>query len=390
MTPHDLATAARRRMLAAAPFVVALLLLLGLASGVPATSAAGVRATDAAIQDRRCGTPAYRVFFGDLHDHTHFSDGQGTPEQAWAQAAAGGADFMAVTDHREGLNATEWARTQTAADAATSPAFVAIPAFEVKPAMGHLNVYGTSELPPIGLNGAALYDWIAAQGALGEWNHPTRNSDDFSGYAHWSATRDAAIALLEVVNHGSGFLYPDFESSYVRALDKGWHVMPAANGDIHDASWITGNNERTALLATALTHEALYEAMRARRGYATKLGGLVVGYTVGGSVMGLTIAPAAGRLPVKVRVSWRSGARKATGTQAGHRRRQRQGRGHDQEERCVGDLDDHRRAGGRPLLLPARVDQGLPRTGHQDRVDGAGLARWRGGVPRAIARRRAH
>jgi hypothetical protein len=190
--------------------------------------------------------PAYRVFFGDLHDHTHFSDGQGTPEQAWAQAAAGGADFMAVTDHRERLTATEWARTLSAADAATSPTFVAIPAFEVKPKIGHLNVCATHELPPVGLDGATLYDWIAAQGAIGEWNHPTRNSDDFAGYAYWSATRAAAIGLLEVVNRGSGWLYPDFESSYVRALDKGWHVMPAANGDIHDTSWITGYGERTA------------------------------------------------------------------------------------------------------------------------------------------------
>jgi hypothetical protein len=252
--------------------------------------------------------PAYRVFFGDLHDHTHFSDGQGTPEEAWAQAAAGGADFMAVTDHREGLTAAEWTRTQNAADAATTPAFVAIPAFEVKPRIGHLNVYGTSELPPIGLDGAALYDWIAAQGAIAEWNHPRRNSDDFAGYAYRTPVRAAAIGLLEVVNRGSGWLYPDFESSYVRALDRGWHVMPAANGDIHDTTWITGYSTRTALLAPALTRDGLYEAMRARRGYATKLDGLVVDYKVGGVVMGSMVTRTGARLPVTVHIRERDAA----------------------------------------------------------------------------------
>jgi hypothetical protein len=277
-----------------------------------AVAPVGVAAARPATRIPGAAPPTYRVFFGDLHDHTHFSDGQGTPEQAWAQAAAGGADFMAVTDHREGLTAAEWSRTLGAADAATSPTFVAIPAFEVKPAIGHLNVYATQELPPVGLDGAALYDWIAGQGAIGEWNHPTRNSDDFAGYAYRTEARTAAIGLLEVVNVGSGWLYPDFESSYVRALDKGWHVMPAANGDIHDTSWITGYGARTALLAPALTREALYEAMRARRGYATKRNGLVIAYTVGGAPMGSVIGRTAEKLPVKVRLSWRSGAARVT------------------------------------------------------------------------------
>jgi len=288
--------------------------LLSLAMLLPALMAfapADAGATGPASSTSSAAAPAYRVYFGDLHDHTGFSDGKGTPEEAWAQAAAGGADFMALTDHREGLTPAEWARTLGAADSATSPTFVAIPAFEVKPRIGHLNVYGTHELPPVGLDGAALYDWIAAHGATAEWNHPTRNSDDFSGYAYWSATRAAAIALLEVVNGGSGLLYPDFESSYVRALDKGWRVMPAANGDIHDASWITSYSERTALLAPALTREALYEAMRARRGYATKLKGLVVDYTVGRALMGSVIAQTAGSLPVSVHVRGPGGAGEA-------------------------------------------------------------------------------
>jgi hypothetical protein len=265
-----------------------------------------------AANGAHAAAPAYRVFFGDLHAHTSLSDGKGTPEQAYAQAARGGADFLALTDHREGLSAAEWQRTRTAAASATTPTFAALPAFEVKPAIGHLNIYDSAELPPIGLDGAALYDWIAARGAVAEWNHPIRYSDDFAGYAHRTPTRDAAVCLLEIVNHGGIPLDPQYERSYIRALDKGWHVMPAANGDVHDATWITGNDERTALLAEELTPAALYGAMRARRGYATRLDGLLVEYKLGGAVMGSELRRNAGTATVTVRLRGRDAARGVT------------------------------------------------------------------------------
>ena len=269
-----------------------------LAAGAQTVAAAGARSA----------APAYHVYFGDLHGHTQFSDGKGTPEQAYAQVAEAGADFLALTDHREGLTAVEWERTRAAAAAATTAGFAGLSAFEVKPAIGHLNVYDSAELPPIGLDGAALYDWIAARSAVAQWNHPLRNSEDFADFAHRTAARDAAIRLLEIVNHGSVPLEPDYEASYIRALDKGWHVMPTANGDVHDATWITGNDERTALLATELTPGGLYEAMRARRGYATRFAGLVVEFRLGGAVMGSEIRSRKGKLAVAVHVRERDAA----------------------------------------------------------------------------------
>ena len=286
---------ARRRPRRAAAALGTYLLLLGLAACVLAPGAPAA-------------APAYHVYFGDLHGHTQFSDGKGTPEQAYAQAATGGADFLALTDHREGLTAAEWERTRAAAAAATTAGFAGLAAFEVKPPIGHLNVYDSAELPPVGLDGAALYDWIAARGAAAQWNHPLRNSEDFAGFGYRTPARDAAICLLEVVNHGSVPLEPDYEASYVRALDKGWHVMPSANGDVHDATWITGNDERTALLAGALTPAGLYEAMRARRGYATRVAGLVVDYRLGGAVMGSELRSRKGRLTVAVHVRERDAA----------------------------------------------------------------------------------
>lgn len=45
------------------------------------------------------GGSATRVFFGLLHAHTMYSDGSGTPEEAFSRARAAGLDFMAVTAH---------------------------------------------------------------------------------------------------------------------------------------------------------------------------------------------------------------------------------------------------------------------------------------------------
>ena len=39
------------------------------------------------------------VYFGNLHSHTSYSDGSGTPEQAYRHARDAGLDFLAVTEH---------------------------------------------------------------------------------------------------------------------------------------------------------------------------------------------------------------------------------------------------------------------------------------------------
>jgi hypothetical protein len=77
----------------------------------------------------------------------------------------------------------------------------------------------------------------------------------------------------------------------VLALDRGWHVMPAAVSDTHSPDWISGSPVRTVLLTESLTPDGIYDAMRASRGYATLDEDLRVRYTLNGRVMGSVLPP---------------------------------------------------------------------------------------------------
>jgi hypothetical protein len=238
------------------------------------------------------GAQAYNLYFGDLHSHSEISDGGGLPYDAYTQAMAAGADFLAVTDHSSQVSAAEWAALKETAAELTTNRFVAIPSYEITFGWGHQNAYGVPDLPlkKTGNQGGrndiipSYYDWLASYGAASsQWNHPTQYSKEFDGFAYRTDARDGVVNLLEIWSNSYQTI---FETSYVKALDLGWHVMPTANSDTHITDWIVGYEARTVLLADALTPADLYGAMRARRGYATRDKDLAVEYTLNGGVMG--------------------------------------------------------------------------------------------------------
>ncbi len=297
---------------ARAGFLVVVATVLVLAGVIP-------RVTEAPSQGREGATTAYELYFGDLHSHTTFSDGwEGTPADAYAAAKAAGADFLATTDHASRLTPEEWAITRQMAADATTDTFVALPAYEFwVNGRGELNVYDAPAALPNDDHGfhrtleprptalAAFYDWVAAQpGAVAQWNHPDYMTKSFDGFAYRTEARDAAMGLFEIHNYGSwtwkGVV--DYEPAYVQALDAGWHVMPAANSDTHNPDWISGYEVRTVLLATSLTPEGLYEAIRAGRGYATLDKNLRVDFTLGGAIMGSTLASPMGSYEARIHI----------------------------------------------------------------------------------------
>ena len=240
-----------------------------------------VLALAAAVLVAAPAAQAYNHYFGDLHAHTGYSDGAAgtTPWDAFPAAIAGGADFMALTEHYSTSNAyeawtmdeQEWQDLKAAAARFTSSRFVAMPAYEyyLVSHTGEINVFNVADLPPkmtfLGPDRLPLFcDWVAGQpGGVGQFNHPTYVSRTSRTSPAAPPLGDEGMGLLEVYNDGFT------EASYVKALDAGWHVMPSANSDTHAADWITGRDMRTVLLADALTPADLYAAMRAQRGYAT-------------------------------------------------------------------------------------------------------------------------
>jgi hypothetical protein len=107
--------------------------------------------------------PGTSLVHADLHNHTLMSDGDGTPEAAFASLRGAGLDVAALTDHATigmdipgmsscgecaslaGINEEKWAQAKQIADDNDEPGrFVAIRGFEwSSPTLGHVNVWFT-------------------------------------------------------------------------------------------------------------------------------------------------------------------------------------------------------------------------------------------------------
>lgn len=197
-------------------------------------------------------------FFGDLHSHSSYSDGQGLPSEAFATARANGLDFFALTDHAFQLNLSEWHDMGVQAEAATvSGSFVGLRGFEyTSNDFGHINVFDTLDyvhaLDPNYDTLEEFYTWLAAQPhAIGQFNHPYTGMN-FEEFAYHAEAAEH-IALIEHL----------VEESYPDALAAGWRVAPAFNSDTHVANW--GAVQGVGVVASELTPEAILESLRARR-----------------------------------------------------------------------------------------------------------------------------
>ncbi len=215
----------------------------------------------------------FNVYWGNLHSHTSYSDGEGTPEQAFAYARdVAHLDFHAVTDHLEQIYFLPWNWEDTkeqADDATIEGVFVGIAGYEWgSPVYNHCNVFNTPNM----VTPLTYLDWLDfthdildEHPALGQFNHPEEvdYSLDWNWFAYVSPAVDSAFPLIEVKN-------ADADSFYRMALDSGWHVAPVANQDNHSDDWGTRNDYRAGIWATQLTRPALFEAIIARRTFSTQ------------------------------------------------------------------------------------------------------------------------
>ncbi len=267
----------------------------------------------------------YTLYFGQLHAHTNLSDGTGSVEQAFDHASkVENLDFLAVTDHSNSFDgasetakmhlgdeeaeqvSSAWHQGRQAARDITARedgTFVGIYGFEMTwsgGSPGHMNTFNSQgfesrNLAPYkkGDDYAVLqayYDTLNENPeTISQFNHPGDTFGDFMDFALYDPVIDNQITLIEVGNGegpigGSGY-FPSY-SYYTRALDKGWHVAPTNNQDNHKGNWGDSNTARSVVLAADLTEEAIYDAMKNYRVYATEDNDLSILYSLNGNAMG--------------------------------------------------------------------------------------------------------
>ncbi|GAA0087027.1 hypothetical protein UT300007_34680 [Clostridium sp. CTA-7] len=258
------------------------------------------------------GEQKKNLYFGQLHSHTNISDGTGTIDEAYKYAENNAkVDFLAVTDHSnwfdndklanisDGSKSEAWKKGLSAADKYNKDGnFVAIYGYEMTwsgstGGYGHMNTFNTPGFETRTNSKMDLknyYNTLKTQKqSLSQLNHPGKTFGDFSDFAYYDAEIDKQVTLIEVGNgegaiRSSGY-FPSYEY-YTRALDKGWHVAPTNNQDNHKGRWGNANTARTVIEAPNLSRDAVYEAIRERRVYATEDENLKISYEINGNTMG--------------------------------------------------------------------------------------------------------
>jgi len=237
--------------------------------------------------------PEMHAYHGDLHNHTSYSDGSGTPAQAVATARAAGLEFFALTDHSYAISDAEWEDTLNQLNAANEDgAFITLRGFEyTQGGEGHINVYNTvrhatralmagcsyCDYTPnleAGVTVQGFYPWLAITGTqalddlgtLMHFNHP-----GWMNFNDWTYHPEVEeIAQLEEAGNGWGSSYVFSYDEWIRSLDYGWKVGATNNTDNHSMHWGTVGPNRTGVLMPELTRRALMEALQARRTFATE------------------------------------------------------------------------------------------------------------------------
>ena len=284
------------------------------------------------------------VFFGNLHSHTSYSDGRGTPNDAYTHARdIASLDFLAITEHNHAgagdiadnpalYNGTDPMSLRSAAQSFTQPGeFVAIygQEFSTISSGNHANVFEVPEViatsvVPNGRWDILLDEWIPAhpddqgQPALLLLNHPaTSNSpthleyglDDFGGSLRaWVAALDAHAQLINIINgpsHDRREPGRPSESEYLRYLNLGFHLAPTADQDNHRRNWGSAAETRTGVIATRLDKPEILAALRSRHVYASQDRNLsiiprVSGHLIGTVVEMAEVPPANTRLAISV------------------------------------------------------------------------------------------
>ena len=268
---------------------------------------------------------APRVLWADLHGHSGLSDGTGTPEDYYTYARDVSAlDVAALTDHDHwGMqplaeHAELWERIRAATRSFHDPGrFVTLLGFEWTSWIhGHRHVLWFGDA-------GAVVDSLAEASDSPEelWAALDAQGETALTFAHHPAGGPVAVnwdvpphpryePVTEIVSiHGSseaadspGPIYDPVPGHYVRdALDRGYRLGFVGSGDSHDGHPGAYGRDPVeggvaAILAEERSREAVLQALRERRVYATNGPRILLRTALDDVPMGGTLELAPGEL----------------------------------------------------------------------------------------------
>ncbi len=257
--------------------------------------------------------PGPWLVHADLHNHTTLSDGKGEPADAFASMRGAGLDVAAISDHsrwatvaaglvampgNSGIDRYGWETARRVADAADDPGeFVAMRAFEWSSALfGHANVWRSARFTDPLRSGlvamAPFWRWLERHGqdGLAGFNHAGSAVLRFGRFRHRPAVAERVVSF-EIFNKTDEHLLFGTErgrpSALVQCLDAGWRVGLLGVTDEHGSDW--GHPEgkgRAGLYVHELSRAGVYEALAARRFFASRVKGLRLDAALNGVRMG--------------------------------------------------------------------------------------------------------
>ena len=279
-----------------------------------------------------------RLFWGDIHGHTIFTDGIRSPEEAYFFARDEAfLDVCALSDHTEFyLTDRQWEyMANVTNDFNQSGRFVTLIAQEwTNFRLGHRNIYHPGDsapfiraTDPVWSRLSKLFEFAREQGALVVPHHPAAAAMgvDWSLehdpeverlveiYSCWgNSERSSAAGNPRPISKGMG---GEKRGSFVvDALRRGRRYGIIASGDVHDGrmgdtlyeyqaqpsnSKYAQHGGLVGIWAHKLTRKAIFEALWNRRVYGTTGARILLEFSIAGHPMG-SILKRRGKLPVEV------------------------------------------------------------------------------------------
>ena len=285
-------------------------------------------------QTTTTNVPLYNYYFGNLHAHSRFSDGnkdninfQPADNYSYAKNSLC-MDFLGISEHNHagaGMNLQNWLPGFTQAQSATTSNFLALYGMEwgVISSGGHVLVYGVDKLlgweannydhyvaksdytgTPQTTGTTGLFRFINSWGnnAFAVLAHP--GSADYNALLqqNYNATADSAIAgaALEsgpafstATNYNNPGTSMSYLSYYKKMLAKGYRLGPSVDHDNHYTTFGRTTNSRLAVIAPTLNHTDFFTAIRNRNFYATQDCDTRISFMLNNEIMGSDFSGAA-------------------------------------------------------------------------------------------------